>query len=143
MHLCPRVPHPTEVRRLGCKCSAGFLSSSIHGKLITVSTATKVLILCFRGIFNTYGAFQTFYEQELLSSNSASAISWIGSIQGFLLLLIGSLTGPVFDMGYVRSLMIVGSVLMVFSLMMTSLAKTYYEVSLRLLCEVLAHLDVL
>ena len=86
-----------------------------------------------RGVFNTYGAFQTFYEQELLSSSSASAISWIGSIQGFLLLLIGSLTGPVFDMGYVRSLMIVGSFLMVFSLMMTSLAKKYYEVSSRTL----------
>ncbi|KAI0731672.1 major facilitator superfamily domain-containing protein [Fomitopsis betulina] len=35
-------------------------------------------------------------------------------------------------MGYVRSLMIVGSILMVFSLMMTSLAKEYYEVFLAL-----------
>ncbi|KAH9925769.1 major facilitator superfamily domain-containing protein [Fomitopsis serialis] len=80
------------------------------------------------GIFNTYGAFQTYYEQELFPSSSASAISWIGSIQGFLLLLVGSLTGPIFDMGYTRVLMIVGSFLMVFSLMMTSLSTQYYEV---------------
>ena len=99
-------------------------------------SATTELIMSKRGVFNTYGAFQTFYEQELLSSSSASAISWIGSIQGFLLLLVGSLTGPVFDMGYVRSLMIVGSFLMVFSLMMTSLAKKYYEVSSRTLCVI-------
>ncbi|KZT64725.1 MFS general substrate transporter [Daedalea quercina L-15889] len=84
------------------------------------------------GIFNTYGAFQTFYERDLLSSNTASAISWIGSIQGFLLLLVGSLTGPVFDMGYFRTLIIVGSFLMVFSLMMTSLSTKYYEAFLAL-----------
>ncbi|KAH9912458.1 major facilitator superfamily domain-containing protein [Fomitopsis serialis] len=84
------------------------------------------------GIFNTYGAFQTYYEQELFPSSSASAISWIGSIQGFLLLLVGSLTGPIFDMGYTRVLMIVGSFLMVFSLMMTSLSTQYYEAFLAL-----------
>ena len=106
---------------------------------ISFTATYRQLILRSRGIFNTYGAFQTFYEQELLSSSSASAISWIGSIQGFLLLLIGSLTGPIFDMGYVRSLMIVGSFLMVFSLMMTSLAKKYYEVSRRISCETRAH----
>ncbi|TFY53571.1 hypothetical protein EVJ58_g9380 [Rhodofomes roseus] len=84
------------------------------------------------GIFNSYGAFQTFYEQDLLNSSSISAISWIGSIQGFLLLLVGSLTGPIYDKGHFRVLMIVGTFLMVFSLMMTSLSTKYYEIFLSL-----------
>lgn len=49
-----------------------------------------------RGIVNMFGAFQTFYESDLLSHESPSNISWIGSIQAFLLLLIGVITGPLF-----------------------------------------------
>ncbi|KZT64714.1 MFS general substrate transporter [Daedalea quercina L-15889] len=96
------------------------------------SRSQQTLISKTRGIFNTYGAFQTFYEKDLLSSSTASAISWIGSVQGFLLLLIGSLTGPIFDMGHFRTLITVGSFLMVFSLMMVSISTRYYEVFLSL-----------
>lgn len=49
-----------------------------------------------RGIVNMFGAFQTFYENDLLSHESPSNISWIGSIQAFLLLLVGVFTGPLF-----------------------------------------------
>lgn len=49
-----------------------------------------------RGIVNMFGAFQTFYETDLLSHESPSNISWIGSIQAFLLLLVGVFTGPLF-----------------------------------------------
>ncbi|KAI0052175.1 MFS general substrate transporter [Auriscalpium vulgare] len=67
---------------------------------------------------------------ELLSSQSPSAISWIGSTQAFLLLLVGSLTGPIFDRGYLHSLLLTGSSLVVFGLMMTSLATEYYQIFL-------------
>ncbi|KAI0049115.1 putative MFS monocarboxylate transporter [Auriscalpium vulgare] len=82
------------------------------------------------GIINTFGSYQAFYETELLSSKSPSAIAWIGSMQGFLLLLVGSLTGPIFDAGYLRSLVAVGSFLIVFGMMMTSLSTEYYQVFL-------------
>ena len=83
-----------------------------------------------RGNFNAFGAFQTYYEVELLKGISASAISWIGSIYGFMLMIVGVLTGPIFDAGYFTSLIAVGSFLIVFGLMMTSLATTYYQVNL-------------
>lgn len=82
------------------------------------------------GIVNTFGAFQTYYEVGLLSNISPSAISWIGSLQGFLLLLFGVLTGPVFDMGYLHTLLAIGTFLIVFGLMMTSLSTQYYQVLL-------------
>jgi len=81
-----------------------------------------------RGIVNTFGAFQTYYEGTL--SSTPSAISWIGSIQGCLLLIIGVLTGPIFDMGFFRTLLAVGSFLTVFGMMMTSISTEYYQIFL-------------
>ena len=84
-------------------------------------------LLRHRGIINTFGAYQTFYEVNIFRSHSPSAISWIGSIQGFLLLTVSAFTGPVFDAGYNRTLLSLGSFLLVLGLMMTSLVKQYYQ----------------
>ncbi|KAH0156048.1 MFS general substrate transporter, partial [Aureobasidium melanogenum] len=82
------------------------------------------------GIINTFGAYQTYYETGILSSSSPSDISWIGSVQAFLLMLVGALTGPIYDAGYFRALLAVGSFGVVFGFMMLSLAKTYWQVIL-------------
>ncbi|KAI0247525.1 major facilitator superfamily domain-containing protein [Lactifluus subvellereus] len=79
------------------------------------------------GIVNTFGAYQNFYEVNILRSHSPSAISWIGSVQGFLLLLVGALTGPLFDAGHIRTLVGVGSLLVVLSMVATSLVEQYYH----------------
>lgn len=82
------------------------------------------------GIINTFGTYQTYYETGLLASSTPSAISWIGSLQGTLLMLVGSLTGPIYDAGYVRTLVAVGTFLVVFGTMMLSLCTEYYQVIL-------------
>ena len=87
------------------------------------------LILC-RGIVNSYGSFQTYYEEDLLESQSPDAISWIGSVQSFLLLLIGVVVGPLYDAGYFRLLVIVGISLTSFGFMMTSLCTAYWQILL-------------
>ena len=81
-------------------------------------------------IVNTFGAYQTYYETGILSSSTPSDISWIGSVQAFLLMLVGALTGPIYDAGYFRTLLAVGSFGVVFGFMMLSLAKTYWQVIL-------------
>lgn len=84
----------------------------------------------FRGIVNTFGVFQSFYEDDLLSSYSASSISWIGTVQGFLLFLAGIIVGPIFDKGRLKSLIAIGSFMVVFGMMMTSLSTEYYQIFL-------------
>jgi MFS family permease len=74
--------------------------------------------------------FQTYYSIETLSSWSQSDIAWIGSVQSYLLLLVGALTGPIFDAGYFRSLLFTGSFLVVFGMMMTSIASNYWQIFL-------------
>ncbi|GIK02396.1 hypothetical protein Aspvir_006449 [Aspergillus viridinutans] len=84
------------------------------------------------GVINTWGAFQAYYEQNLLSNVSSSSIAWIGSLQSFLLMLFGVVTGPLFDAGYFRALVIFGSVVLPFGLMMTSISSQYWHL---ILCQ--------
>ncbi|KAL6299490.1 major facilitator superfamily domain-containing protein [Sparassis latifolia] len=82
------------------------------------------------GIANTFGVYQTFYEEDMLRTTSPSTIAWVGSLQGFLMMVIGILTGPIFDMGYSRALVLVGTLMVVFGMMMTSIAKKYWQILL-------------
>lgn len=63
---------------------------------------------------NSFGVFQTYYESSLLASKDASAISWIGTMQGFLLVSLSLIVGPLFDRGYYRHMIVLGSFLTVF-----------------------------
>lgn len=83
-----------------------------------------------RGIINTFGVYQTFYEQDILSNMSASTIAWIGSVESFLLLFVGVITGPLFDAGYFYILLPFGTFMVTFGYMMTSLGTEYYQIML-------------
>ncbi|KAF9889806.1 hypothetical protein FE257_006896 [Aspergillus nanangensis] len=82
------------------------------------------------GLLATFGAFQEYYQTVLLSEQSSSTISWVGSVQATLIVLVGVITGPLVDSGYLRTLITSGSFLVVFGVMMTSLATEYYQVLL-------------
>ncbi|EME85210.1 uncharacterized protein MYCFIDRAFT_65738 [Pseudocercospora fijiensis CIRAD86] len=82
------------------------------------------------GLVNSFGVFQTFYTTNLLRDVSESDISWIGSIQAFLLLIVGVVTGPLFDAGYFYHLLCGGGFLIIFGQYMTSLCTTYWQVML-------------
>ncbi|KAI6246983.1 MFS transporter [Erysiphe necator] len=79
------------------------------------------------GLINSFGVFQTYYHQTLLPNNDHSSISWIGSLQVFLLFFIGAFSGNLLDMGFSRSLFLNGSLLIVIGLLMTSFATTYWQ----------------
>ncbi len=83
-----------------------------------------------RGLTNAFGVFQTFYQTEILKNNTASQISWVGSVQSFLLIAIGVLTGPAYDAGYFKALIWTGSFLVVFGFIMTSFCTSYWQVML-------------
>ncbi|PKS08666.1 hypothetical protein jhhlp_004719 [Lomentospora prolificans] len=82
------------------------------------------------GIVNSYGVFQTYYERELLSSRSASDLSWVGSLQAALLMVIGAIAGPAYDAGYFREMLWAGLFLVLLGQFMTSLCTTYWQVLL-------------
>lgn len=89
-----------------------------------------VCLVATWGLVNTYGVFQTYYENTLLTTSSSSSISWIGSLQTGLLMLVGVVAGPLYDAGYFRHLLIGGLFLIVFGQFMTSLGTVYWQILL-------------
>lgn len=59
------------------------------------------------GFFTSFGVFQTYYQTTL--GIAPSTISWIGSLQVFLLFGIGTFTGRATDAGLFRPLYITGA----------------------------------
>ncbi|KAF2274071.1 MFS general substrate transporter [Westerdykella ornata] len=123
----------TDFERVASKQpSVNNVSSIPNGGLRAWLQVLGAFFLFFNswGIINTFGSYQAYYETSLLKDSSPSSISWIGSIQAFLLMMVGALTGPIYDAGYFRALLISGSVLVVFGQMMLSLCKSYWQVLL-------------
>ncbi|KAG0651361.1 Aspyridones efflux apdF [Hyphodiscus hymeniophilus] len=82
------------------------------------------------GVVNTFGVFQSYYEVFFAGKATPSDISWIGSIQSFLLMFLGVAAGPLYDSGYFYVLIGIGTCLVVFGLVMTSLCVEYWQVIL-------------
>lgn len=94
------------------------------------ASLTKLIPNSFRGLTQVFGIFQEIYLTTLLPSTSSSAISWIGSVQCFLVIVLGALTGPLFDAGYLRPLLLLGCFLIVLGMATLSLATAYWHVFL-------------
>ncbi|PVI04849.1 MFS general substrate transporter [Periconia macrospinosa] len=82
------------------------------------------------GVINMFGSYQAYYESALLKTSTPSAISWIGSIQSFLLLFVGALSGPIYDNGGFRYLLLSGTFLLVLGQMTLSACTQYWQVLL-------------
>ncbi|GKZ36277.1 hypothetical protein AbraIFM66950_007278, partial [Aspergillus brasiliensis] len=76
------------------------------------------------------GTFQTYYETTLLSGYSTSTIAWIPSLEVFFMFFMGPIVGTLSDRLGARVVIIAGSILHVFGLMMTSISTEYYQVLL-------------
>ncbi|KIJ69000.1 hypothetical protein HYDPIDRAFT_80918 [Hydnomerulius pinastri MD-312] len=84
---------------------------------------------CGFGYTSSYGVYQDYYTQHYLTNETSSNISWIGSINAFLVTGLGMVAGMFHDRGYFYRLLIGGALLQSFSLFMLSLAKPgqYYQ----------------
>ncbi|KAF2768202.1 MFS general substrate transporter [Teratosphaeria nubilosa] len=82
------------------------------------------------GFTFAFGSFQTYYQLSYLSNDSASDISWIGTIAAFFLVIGGVVSGPLFDLGYFRAMLLTGSLAATFALFMLSLCTRYYQILL-------------
>ncbi|QRV93586.1 major facilitator superfamily transporter [Ceratobasidium sp. AG-Ba] len=84
------------------------------------------------GYIGAFGVYQDYYIRTFMTSQSASAISWIGSTQIGLVFMTGSVSGKLLDMGYFHWCIGIGSFIYVSRLFMLSLGheNSYYQVFL-------------
>ncbi|KAL4881736.1 major facilitator superfamily domain-containing protein [Aspergillus karnatakaensis] len=92
--------------------------------------STFFILFNIWGLAFAFGSFQSYYVLDFLPSVNTSAISWVGTIQSWLLIIGGLVSGPLFDLGYYRIMIITGSFLSVFGIMMLSLCHAYYQILL-------------
>ncbi|KAK5942833.1 hypothetical protein PMZ80_005399 [Knufia obscura] len=88
-----------------------------------------VVFLCW-GFINSFGLFQTYYTSQPHINASPSDISWIGSIQIFLLMFTGAYSGSASDLGYFRLISIAGICVFILGVFMTSISHTYWQLLL-------------
>lgn len=84
------------------------------------------MTFCTFGVVQSFGVYQDYYTRFSLSEHSPSEISWIGSVQVFLLFAVGLPAGKLFELGYFHHAVITGSFLYLFSSFMLSLAKPHH-----------------
>ncbi|KAH0558597.1 hypothetical protein GP486_004750 [Trichoglossum hirsutum] len=87
-----------------------------------------LLVLNSRGLTNTFGVFQDYYANALLKGTNPSAISWIGSIQTFLLMFGGVFCGRLLDAGHLKVQLCAGISLQFFGTVLASFATRYWQV---------------
>ncbi|KAI1781346.1 MFS general substrate transporter [Hypoxylon cercidicola] len=87
-------------------------------------------LMCFVtwGRITSFGIFQSTYEDMLQAESST--VSWIGTVQIFTLLLVGTISGRASDAGLVHEAVLGGTILIVLGMFMTSLATEYYQLFL-------------
>ncbi|KAJ7929570.1 major facilitator superfamily domain-containing protein [Mycena leptocephala] len=91
-----------------------------------------MIMFCGFGYGSSFGVYQDLYVRTYLTHFSSSAISWIGSVNIFIILFGGFIAGRLYDRGYFYSLMYGGSFLIALSLFSLSLVRPnqYYQVFL-------------
>ena len=93
-----------------------------------------VVVMCLMagfnsfGLLNAYGVFQTYYVSML--HLPPSTISWIGSMQGFLLMFVSGPSGRLTDAGYFHQTLFVGTFLQLLGLFGASFATKYWQIML-------------
>lgn len=80
------------------------------------------------GYISSFGVFQTYYVTAL--NHPPSDISWVGSVQIFLLFFVGTFSGRATDAGYFHLVTALGSMFQLLGVFMTSLSTTYWQLFL-------------
>jgi len=98
----------------GYVCS--FLTVVHYGFLMFPSRWLALFVAW--GYANSFGVYQDFYTRA--QTSSPSNISWIGSVQLFFFFSMGLPAGKLLDKGYFRHVMLTGSLIYVFSFVLSS-----------------------
>ncbi|GFP59656.1 MFS-type transporter dbaD [Trichoderma asperellum] len=90
--------------------------------------AGHLMIFDTFGYIGSWGLFQSYYISTL--GRSQSDISWIGSLQIFLIYFVGTFSGRVLDAGYLRTTLAVGCSLQIIGIFTTASATAYWQILL-------------
>lgn len=88
--------------------------------------AAFLLVLDGFGFITAFGVFQKSYSGRFPGKKDAD-ISWIGTMQIFLLFLLGTVSGRAIDAGYFRVTLLIGSVFQIGGVFGASFSTEYWQ----------------
>ena len=77
------------------------------------------------GFLNSFGVLQSYYVAHL--GRPPTEISWIGSVQGFMLFFFSAFSGRISDAGYFHQTLFAGTALQILGVFGASFAKNYWQ----------------
>ena len=90
--------------------------------------AAHLVLINSWGYITSYGIFQQYYVESL--GSSPSNISWVGSVEVFLIYFVGTFSGRAVDAGYLRQTLACGLALQIIGVFTTSVATKYWQLFL-------------
>ncbi|KAI8635186.1 major facilitator superfamily domain-containing protein [Xylariaceae sp. FL1651] len=84
-------------------------------------------LFCSFGLVNCIGVFEQYYVKGPLSNYSASEVSWIPSLHVFIVTGSNAIMGRLYDNYGPRWILVIGTIVYSFGLMVTSLSSQYYQ----------------
>ncbi len=141
----PETQHSNEKDILATNASGGILTKVLSRTVSRISIdpgpppdgglegwtqALMAHLIVFNtwGYINSFGVFQTYYVETL--GHPPSDISWVGSVQIFLLFFVGTFSGRATDYGLFRLTFLVGCFFQLLGVFMTSLSTKYWQLFL-------------
>ncbi|KAI9446197.1 MFS general substrate transporter [Lactarius indigo] len=80
----------------------------------------------------SWGVFQDYYQNVLLKGTSPSTIAWIGSVQFSFIFFPALIAGRLFDLGYLRSILVLASINLVICTFLIAECNEFWQL---LLCQ--------
>lgn len=80
------------------------------------------------GYINSFGVFQTYFTTAL--GESPSTVSWVGSLQLFVIFAVSVFSGRALDAGLFTPTFIIGSIIQVVGVFANSFCKTFWQLLL-------------
>lgn len=94
-----------------CVCLGGFFSCSIAGDWYGfVARFPSWPMLTARQV-NAYGTYASYYMQHLIPNQDILLLNLVGSTQSFVVLMLSAPVGRFLDAGYIRHLLVAGTIL--------------------------------
>ncbi|GJE93676.1 MFS general substrate transporter [Phanerochaete sordida] len=123
-------PRDPEAQQVAQAPKTEFPEGGLRG-WATVAGAFCVQF-CGFGYTSSFGVYQDYYVRVYMTNETASTISWIGSVNAFIVVGFGLFAGQLYDRGHFKLAIYLGSFLLVFGLFMLSLAQPnqFYQVFL-------------
>jgi MFS family permease len=106
---------------------SGYFPFDVHYQASTDALQSFCCLFVSFGWLNCVGVFQSYYQANQLRDYSPSTVAWISSCEIFVMFFPGPIVGFFYDNHGPLYLLLFGTFMHVFGIMMTSLCTEYWQ----------------